>query len=262
MVSDTMPLRALRSQSSPLYRLPGSALVLIACTAAVLLTVGLSAVFAWRDRNEAVQQATGVAGNIGLLAAEHASRLIETGDLLLTQTATLAGAAGTPLPDDQATRDRMALLAASAPHMVGLEIRDASGALRHDDEVDDRQNRKHDDTDCVVAADHEFAERLDDFAGRVRTRVAVQQHDTGRGDVQREAQQRREQEHGREDAKVERTQNVENRHHDDERQRDVEREQHIERDRRQWHDHHREHRKHTHGHTEARSQERAEVEGC
>ncbi|CAO3448533.1 sensor histidine kinase [Azospirillum largimobile] len=130
MVSDTMPLRALRSQSSPLYRLPGSALVLIACTAAVLLTVGLSAVFAWRDRNEAVQQATGVAGNIGLLAAEHAARLIETGDLLLTQTATLAGAAGTPLPDDQATRDRMALLAASAPHMVGLEIRDASGALR------------------------------------------------------------------------------------------------------------------------------------
>ncbi len=130
MVSDTMPLRALRSQSSPLYRLPGSALVLIACTAAVLLTVGLSAVFAWRDRNEAVQQATGVAGNIGLLAAEHAARLIESGDLLLTQTATLAGAAGTPLPDDQATRDRMALLAASAPHMVGLEIRDASGALR------------------------------------------------------------------------------------------------------------------------------------
>lgn len=130
MVSDTMPLRALRSQSSPLYRLPGSALVLIACTAAVLLTIGLSAVFAWRDRNEAVQQATGVAGNIGLLAAEHAARLIESGDLLLTQTATLAGQAGTPLPDDAATRDRMALLAASAPHVVGLEIRDAAGALR------------------------------------------------------------------------------------------------------------------------------------
>ncbi|MBY6262391.1 sensor histidine kinase [Azospirillum sp. 412522] len=130
MVSDTMPLRALRSHPSPLYRLPGSALVLIACTAAVLLTIGLSAVFAWRDRNEAVQQATGVAGNIGLLAAEHAARLIESGNLLLTQTATLAGPAGTPLPDDAATRDRMALLAASAPHVVGLEIRDPSGALR------------------------------------------------------------------------------------------------------------------------------------
>ncbi|PWC83098.1 histidine kinase [Azospirillum sp. TSO5] len=130
MVSETMPLRALRSHSSPLYRLPGSALVLIACTAAVLLTIGLSAVFAWRDRDEAVQQATGVAGNIGLLAAEHAARLIESGDLLLTQTATLAGPAGTPLPDDAATRDRMALLAASAPHVVGLEIRDPSGALR------------------------------------------------------------------------------------------------------------------------------------
>ncbi|CAO3417768.1 sensor histidine kinase [Azospirillum endophyticum] len=130
MVSNTMPLRALRSHPSPLYRLPGSALVLIACTAAVLLTIGLSAVFAWRDRNEAVQQATGVAGNIGLLAAEHAARLIESGDLLLTQTATLAGPVGTPLPDDAATRDRMALLAASAPHVVGLEIRDSSGALR------------------------------------------------------------------------------------------------------------------------------------
>lgn len=119
MVSETMPLRALRSHSSPLYRLPGSALVLIACTAAVLLTIGLSAVFAWRDRDEAVQQATGVAGNIGLLAAEHAARLIESGDLLLTQTATLAGPAGTPLPDDAATRDRMALLAASAPMWSG-----------------------------------------------------------------------------------------------------------------------------------------------
>ncbi|WP_042442281.1 sensor histidine kinase [Azospirillum sp. B510] len=130
MVSDTMPLRALRSHPSPLYRLPGSALVLIACTAAVLLTIGLSAIFAWRDRAEAVRQATGVAGNIALLAAEHAARLIETGDLLLTQAAALAGPAGAPLPTDAATRERMALLVASAPPMVGLEIRDASGALR------------------------------------------------------------------------------------------------------------------------------------
>ncbi|PWC36458.1 sensor histidine kinase [Azospirillum sp. TSO35-2] len=138
MVADTMPLRALRSHPSPLYRLPGSALVLIACTAAVLLTIGLSAVFAWRDRNEAIQQATGVAGNIGLLVAEHASRLFESGDLLLTQTATLAGPAGAPLPDDDATRERMALLATSAPHVVGLEIRDASGALRLASRTDGR----------------------------------------------------------------------------------------------------------------------------
>ncbi|ALG70424.1 histidine kinase [Azospirillum thiophilum] len=129
MAPDTMPLHALRSQSSPLYRLPGSALVLIACTAAVLLTIGLSAIFAWRDRDEAMRQAAGVAGNIGLLAAEHAARLIESGDLLLTQTASLAGAAGSPLPDDGTTRERMALLAASAPHAVGLEIRDPAGEL-------------------------------------------------------------------------------------------------------------------------------------
>lgn len=129
MAPDTMPLPALRSQSSPLHRLPGSALVLIACTAAVLLTIGLSAIFAWRDRDEAMRQAAGVAGNIGLLAAEHAARLIESGDLLLTQTASLAGAAGSPLPDDGTTRERMALLAASAPHAVGLEIRDPVGEL-------------------------------------------------------------------------------------------------------------------------------------
>ncbi|MBP2301642.1 sensor histidine kinase [Azospirillum picis] len=125
-----MPLRTLRSHPSPLYRLPGSALVLIACTAAVLLTIGLSAVFAWRDRDEAVRQATGVAGNIALLAAEHAVRSIESGDLLLTQIAGLGGADGTPLPDDAAVQDRMVRLVDSAPIVVGLEIRDAAGALR------------------------------------------------------------------------------------------------------------------------------------
>ncbi|WP_223677826.1 sensor histidine kinase [Azospirillum agricola] len=123
-----MPLRALRSHPSPLYRLPGTALVLIACVAAVLLTVGLSGVFAWRDRNEAVRQAAGVAGNVGLLVAEHTARVIESGDLLLTQIAALAGPPDQPLPAGEAARERLSMLVESAPHVVALEIRDPAGA--------------------------------------------------------------------------------------------------------------------------------------
>ncbi|MGF7177919.1 sensor histidine kinase [Azospirillum doebereinerae] len=122
-----MPLRALRSHPSPLYRLPGSALVLMACAVAVLATVGLSAFFAWRDRDESVRQAAGVAGNVGLLVAEHAARMIESGDLLLTQATALAGAPNQPLPTGEEARERLSMLAASAPHVVGLEIRDAEG---------------------------------------------------------------------------------------------------------------------------------------
>jgi len=129
MVAQTMPLRTLRSHPSPLYRLPGTALVLMACAAAVLLSVGLSGFFAWRDRGETVNQATGVAGNVGLLVAEHAARMIESGDLLLTQTAALAGAPSLPLPTDEATRERLSIIADSAPHIVALEIRDGVGRL-------------------------------------------------------------------------------------------------------------------------------------
>jgi len=129
MVAQTMPLRALRSHPSPLYRLPGSALVLMACAVAILATVGLSAFFAWRDRDESVRQAAGVAGNVGLLVAEHAARMIESGDLLLTQATTLAGTPDQPLPTGEEARERLSMLAASAPHVVGLEIRDAAGRL-------------------------------------------------------------------------------------------------------------------------------------
>ena len=101
----------------------------MACTIAVLLTVGLSAFFAWRDRGETVQQAAGVAGSIGLLVAEHTARMIESGDFPLAGIAALAGPPDAPLPTGAAVRARLAALAAGAPQVVALEIRDRAGAL-------------------------------------------------------------------------------------------------------------------------------------
>lgn len=124
-----MPLRALRSHPSPLYRLPGTALVLIACGVAILLTAGLTAAFAWRDRAESVRRASAVAGNVSLLVAEHAARVMETAGILLTQAATLAGPDGAPIPADDTSRDRLTALAAAVPSVAFLEIRDRQGTM-------------------------------------------------------------------------------------------------------------------------------------
>ena len=69
----------------------------------------------------------------------------------------------------------------------------ALGALGDDDEVDDDEDREHDQADREVAADQEVAERLDHLARRAGAGVAVEQHDAGRGDVERQPQQRRQQ---------------------------------------------------------------------
>jgi len=122
-----MPLRALRSHPSPLYRLPGTALVLMACAFAMLLTLGLSAMFAWRDREATFRHATDIADNVSLLVAEHAARLIETSDLILRQAVQLAGPPGAPLPDDRAAWERFAELARSTPYLVSIWLADADG---------------------------------------------------------------------------------------------------------------------------------------
>ena len=123
-----MPLRALRSKGSPLlYRMPGSALVLMVCAVALLLTLGLSASFAWRDRAAAVEHAKDTAGNASLLVAEHAARLVETSDLILKQAAQLAGPADAPLPDDRAAWERLAVLARGTPYIVAVTLVDARG---------------------------------------------------------------------------------------------------------------------------------------
>jgi hypothetical protein len=95
-----------------------------------------------------------------------------------------------------------------ARHRVEGEARadlgDAAGALGDDDEVDHHQDDEHDDADRVVAADQEVAEGLDHLARRVRAGMALQQHDAGRGHVERQPQQRRDQQHRREHREVER----------------------------------------------------------
>ena len=123
-----MPLRALRSKGSPLlYRMPGSALVLMVCAVALLLTLGLSASFALRDRAAALQHAQDTAGNASLLVAEHAARLVETSDLILKQAVQLAGPADAPLPNDRAAWERYAALVRGTPYLVSIWLFDAEG---------------------------------------------------------------------------------------------------------------------------------------
>ncbi len=122
-----MPLRALRSHPSFLYRLPGTALVLIVCAVAIVLTLGLSGLFAWRDREASIRHARDTAGNVSLLVAEHAARLVETSDLILKQAVTLAGPPGTPLANDRAAFDRLTALARSTPYVVSIWLVDGDG---------------------------------------------------------------------------------------------------------------------------------------
>lgn len=123
-----MPLRALRSKGSPLlYRMPGSALVLMVCAVALLLTLGLSASFAWRDRAAIIQHAHDTAGNASLLVAEHAARLVETSDLILKQAVQFAGPADAPLPGDRAGWERYAALVRGTPYLVSIWLFDAEG---------------------------------------------------------------------------------------------------------------------------------------
>jgi len=122
-----MPLRTLRSHPSPLYRLPGKALVLIACALAVLLTTALLAVFAWRDRAATVERVATVATTAGMLVAEHAARLVETSDLILRRAMEMAGPPGAPLPADRATWERLGELARATPYVTAIWLGDAEG---------------------------------------------------------------------------------------------------------------------------------------
>jgi hypothetical protein len=96
-----------------------------------------------------------------------------------------------------------------------------------------------DQADREVAADQEVAERLDHLARGAGAGVAFEQDDARRGDVEREAQQRRQQDHRRKGGEVERPDHVGRDHHHHQRHRDVEGEQQVERERRQRQDHHR-----------------------
>ncbi len=130
-----------------------------------------------------------------------------------------------------------------ARHRVQREARadfgDPARTLGDDGEVDDGENDEHDDTDRVVAADQEVAEGFDDLAGRGAAGVAFGQDDTGRGDVERQAQHGRHQQDRREGHEVERAHRVQRGQQHDHRQRDIEAEEQVEDEGRQRQDHHR-----------------------
>ncbi|MDT4869143.1 hypothetical protein FQZ97_1041580 [compost metagenome] len=80
--------------------------------------------------------------------------------------------------------------------------------------------------------------------------VAVEQHHAGRGDVQRQPQQRGDQQDGREHGEIQRPQRIHADQQDDDGQGDVEGEQHVQQERRDRQGHHAEHRQQQQRHPE------------
>ena len=69
-----------------------------------------------------------------------------------------------------------------------VHFRDAACTFSHHNKVNDHQNREDDETDHIVAGDHEFAESRHHFARRMGAFMAMDQDDTGRRHVKRQAQ--------------------------------------------------------------------------
>lgn len=86
-----MPLRALRSRL--FYRLPGGVLILLACTAAFVVTVALLGLVVWRDREHTLSAARVAADTGSRLLAERTARLLMTGDGALLRLTVPPGAA-------------------------------------------------------------------------------------------------------------------------------------------------------------------------
>jgi two-component sensor histidine kinase len=102
---------------------------MIACVAAILMAAGLSALFAWRDRDSSYRQARDLTGTVSLLVAEHAARLMETSDLILRQAVELAGPSSPPAPDDRIAWERLKALAETAPYIASIRLTDAEGTV-------------------------------------------------------------------------------------------------------------------------------------
>ena len=117
-------------------------------------------------------------------------------------------------------------------------FRDALGTLGDDGEVDDHQDHEDHDTDDEVTSDHHVTEGLDHLTGRVRARMAVQQHHARRRHVQRQPEHGGGQDHRREDGEIERPLGRHADQDDDQGQHDIESEQDIEQHRRQRQDDH------------------------
>ncbi len=79
--------------------------------------------------------------------------------------------------------DRHLLAGHAVQREPGGDFGDAARALGDDDKIDDDQNRENDDSDGVIAADHERAERFDHPARGRGALIAFKQDDPSRRDV-------------------------------------------------------------------------------
>src|ERR1700683_4210614 len=85
------------------------------------------------------------------------------------------------------------------------DFRDPARALGHHREIDDRDDDEDYDSDRIVVADDDASEGFDYGARSVGAEVAVEQYESGRGDIERESKQGRDQQYGREGGKIQRT---------------------------------------------------------
>ena len=131
-------------------------------------------------------------------------------------------------------------------HEARANFRDTPGTLGDNHKVDDNENDKHHDTDGEVTADQEVAEGFNHLPCRRRAGMPVHQNDTGRGHVQRQAQQGGKQQNGRERGKLQGTlgEHRHQQHHN--RQRNVKGKQQVEDEGRQRQHHHRQDKQNQH----------------
>ena len=100
------------------------------------------------------------------------------------------------------------------------DLCDPARALGDDDEVHHHQDDEDDDADREIAAHHQFAERLDHLTCAVNTLMAVTEDQPGRGDIERQAEQRHAQQHGRECRELQRLLDQQRGHQDQDRRGD------------------------------------------
>ena len=79
---------------------------------------------------------------------------------------------------------------------ASVHFGDAACTFGHHNKVNDHQNREDDETDHIVAGDHEFTERGHHFSSGMGAFMAVDQNDAGRRHVERQAQHGGKQEDG------------------------------------------------------------------
>lgn len=124
---------------------------------------------------------------------------------------------------------------------TGRDFGNTPGALGDDHEVDDDENEEDDDADDAVAADDKVTEGLDDLADVGATLGRAQKDETGRGDVEAQAEQGRDQQEGRQSGELQGPQDVDRGQQDKHADGDVDRKQTVQHHCRHRQDHQTQH---------------------